>query len=193
MYDRKHDYLRRRRDQRSRRSRDSMYAQDEARRRMRDSAYQQGYAQGYDHASRRDHAYRQDGTYNVGHYIYDVPEHVPHMPVEYKGYDSHAGGETQEYKRDLVEWERKLKSKDMYNLPKHEVIKKAKEMGVRFDQYEEDEFYTMYLLHMNLYTNHGKDPHAFIAMTRAFLESDCFDTHPEERVCKFLYHLGLDE
>lgn len=53
--------------------------------------------------------------------------------------------------------------------------------------------FTMYLLHMNLYSNHGKDPHAFIAMTRAFLESDCFDTHPEERVCKFLYHLGLDE
>jgi hypothetical protein len=116
------------------------------------------------------------------------------MPVEYKGYDMHhESEEMQEYKQDLEEWVHKLKSKDMYNLPKHEVIKKAKDMGVRFEHFDEEEFYAMYLLHMNIYPNHGKDPHSFIAMTRAFMECDCFNVHPEERVCKYLYHLGLGE
>lgn len=201
MYDRKRDYLRRRRDRRMeedhrrRRSRDGYehgydytYRHDEARR-MRDRAYEQGYSQGYDHASRR---MSRDGAYNVGHYIYDVPEHVPHIPTEYKGYDSD-DEEMHEYKRDLEDWVSKLRHKDLYALPKHEIIKKAKDMGVRFDKYDEEDFYAMYLLHMSIYFNHGKDPHSFIAMARAFLENECLGTAPEERTCKYLYHMGLGE
>lgn len=199
MYDRTMDYLKRRADKK-RGMRDHAqhsssdygymgheYTQDHARRR---------YDAAMDRARRRrgrprssDRTSGQDSHYGVGHYIYNDPtshEYVPLMHPDYADHDK-------EYEKDLHEWTERLRSKDRFGEDKYNIIMKARNMGAKFDEYTEEEFYVIYLMMVSDYGQIAKEHHTFILMAKAFLEDDDIAVSPSEKVCKYLYEIVLDD
>lgn len=162
MYDKTLDYLMRKRD--SRRGRRD-YAMDEARRRMR-----RDYEM--DEARRRRRDYME---YDEPHRYMEDYDHIK-----------------KEYEEDLEHWAHKLKHKDRFNLPKHEVINKAKTMGAKFHEYSEEEFYAVYLMMVSDYSI-ANEPHTYLAMAKQFLEDDDIPMSGSEKVCKYLYEIVLND
>lgn len=89
------------------------------------------------------------------------------MNYDMRGDYSH---EEEKYEKELEEWCEELKHYDKFKLPKEEVIRKAKQMGIRFEKYEEKEFLCTYYMMMSDYPEIATDPHKFIYMAKQFLE-----------------------
>ena len=187
---------------------DNRYLRDKARRRMRrrrdsmDSARRRG--RNYDRYDRAEHmpmdyartyARPMDSTYDryhehhgqlmyptayeVGHYIY--------------GPDGSDYDDMHEYHKDLEEWIHKLRHHDRFNLPKDEIIKKAKDMNVSFHNYDEMEFYAVYLMLISDFKHVANDPHHYLAMAKEWLEDDDIARRGSEKVCAYLYTIVLGE
>ena len=88
------------------------------------------------------------------------------------------GGENKLNKEELEEWDHKLmknmdeKSKEM--LKKDRIIKKAEEMGIKFDHFTQDEFYTTVLM---MYADHcdsfgSASVETYMRMAKDFLMDD---------------------
>lgn len=101
--------------------------------------------------------------------------------------------EHKEYQEKLHEWITKLKKKDKFNLPKEEVFKKAKEMGIKFDKFDEMEFYAVYLMLISDFKQISSEPHRYIAMAKDWLEDDDIKRKGSEKVCAYLYSIVLGE
>ena len=99
----------------------------------------------------------------------------------------------EEYEEDLKKWTQKLKKSDRFGLSKDQVIQKAKEMKVDFKQYDENEFYAIYLMHISDYPSVANEPHTYLAMTKAWLEDKDLQISPSEKVCKYLYEIVMPE
>lgn len=127
----------------------------------------------------------RDSSYGVGHYIYEQP---------YTPYLDHAKSkeDLKEYEEDLKDWILDLKEKDHFKLPEHEVIEKAKEMGVKFHEFSELEYYAVYLMMVSDYPQTAHDPHIALIMAKEFLMDDDLEISPSEKVCKYLYEIVLD-
>lgn len=96
-----------------------------------------------------------------------------------------------DYHKDLEEWTDKLKKFDRFNLSREQVIANAKQMGVKFDEYSEDEFYTIYLMHISDYPSVANEPHTYLAMTKAWLEDKDLHIDGSEKVCKYMYEIVM--
>lgn len=105
------------------------------------------------------------------------------------GYD-YASGE-EDYKQELQKWCNKLKQKDRFNLRKEEVIKKAKEMQVKFDDFNEEEFYAVYLMLISDFKNQFNDPHMYIKMAKDWLMDDDIEVNPSEKLWLYLNYIVL--
>ena len=97
------------------------------------------------------------------------------------------------YEEDLKKWIKKLMKKDKFKLPKQEVLKKAEEMNIEFEEFSEEEFYAIYLMLVSDYPNVADNPHTYIVMAKQFLEDDDVNVDPSEKVCKYLYEIVLNE
>lgn len=97
------------------------------------------------------------------------------------------------YEEDLKKWIKKLMKKDKFKLPKQEVLKKAEEMNIEFEEFSEEEFYAIYLMLVSDYPNIADNPHTYIVMAKQFLEDDDVNVDPSEKVCKYLYEIVLNE
>lgn len=97
----------------------------------------------------------------------------------------------QEYKKELEEWIKKMKSKDRFQLSKQEVLNKAKQMGVKFEEFSEEEFYATYLAMITDYKNVGNDPHIYLSLAKQFLEDDDIELSPSEKVYAYLNYIVL--
>ena len=108
------------------------------------------------------------------------------------GYDSMDYKDVeQEYEKHLEEWTNKLKHRDKFKMPREQIINQARNMGVRFKDYTEEEFYAIYLAHV---TDHGtisEDYNTFIVLAKQFLEDDDMAVTPSEKVCIYLYEIVL--
>lgn len=138
--------------------------------------------------------YPYDGKYPHDEYYSDYDRPKPTSRY-YDPYimDYSNGVDDKEYHRDLEEWGRKLKSRDRFNVAKEEIIRKAKEMNATFKGYDEDEFYTTYLMHVSDYVNISNDPHTYIAMAKLFLEDDDIEVSPSEKLCIYMYEIVYGE
>lgn len=115
-------------------------------------------------------------------------------PMYHDGmYDYASKDVEKEYKEDLQEWTEKLKRHDIFGLQKHQVIEKAKQMGVRFDKFEEDEFYAIYLMLISDYKQVSNDPHYYLALAKEWLEDDDVAMKGSDKVCAYLYAIVLGE
>jgi hypothetical protein len=98
-----------------------------------------------------------------------------------------------EYEEELKKWIKKLMKKDKFKLPKQEILKKAQEMNIEFEDFSEEEFYAVYLMLVSDYPNIADNPHTYIVMAKQFLEDDDVNVDPSEKVCKYLYEIVLNE
>ena len=106
---------------------------------------------------------------------------------DYAGYDY--AKENEEYKKDLKKWIEKLKAKDRFGWNKEQIIQKAKEMGVKFEDYTEEEFYATYLMMVSDYKNVSNDPHMYLVLAKQFLEDDDIAMKGSEKLCAYLYEI----
>lgn len=184
------------------------YEMDSRRSRRRD--YEMDSRRDYGQDYRRDYGQdyrRNDYNMNDGHYRHEMPSYSMYgqvMPYDYgrdygrdyRDYDyddeddDYASGE-EEYKKELEKWSHKLKQHDRFNINKEEVIKKAKEMQVQFNDFNEDEFYAIYLLYLSMHKNQFNDPHMYIKMAKDFLSYQGFKLNPSETVWVMLNDIVL--
>lgn len=99
----------------------------------------------------------------------------------------------QEYEEDLKKWILKLKRADRFGLSKDQVVQKAKEMKVDFKEYDEEEFYAIYLMHISDYPSIANEPHTYLAMAKSWLEDKDLQISPSEKVCKYMYEIVMAE
>ena len=133
----------------------------------------------YDRYHEQHGQYMYPTAYGVGHYIYGP---------DGKDYD-----DAHEYHKELEDWVHRLKRFDRFGLPKEEVLKKAKDMGVKFQDYDEAEFYAVYLMLISDFKHVANDPHQYLAMAKSWLEDDDARRKGSEKVCAYLYTIVLGE
>ena len=135
--------------------------------------------------SRYDRHYESGGqymhptAYEVGHYIYGP---------DGKDYD-----DAHEYHKELEHWTHMLQRHDRFGIHKDDVIKKAKEMGVKFHNYDESEFYAVYLMLISDFKHLSNDPHQYLSLAKEWLEDDDIERRGSEKVCAYLYTIVLGE
>ena len=109
---------------------------------------------------------------------------------DYANYD-YAKEDEEEYKKELHKWTEKLKKHDRFGWNKDQVAQKAKEMGVKFDKFTEDEFFAVYLMHISDYKNASNDPHYYLVLTKQWLEDDDVKMQGSDKLCAYLYEIVL--
>ena len=96
-----------------------------------------------------------------------------------------------EYHEDLMRWTDKLKKYDRFGLSKDQVMQKAKDMGVSFNEYDPEEFYAVYLMQVSDYPQIANEPHTYLAMAKAWLEDKDIELDPSEKLCKYMYEIVM--
>lgn len=99
----------------------------------------------------------------------------------------------EEFKEELENWCKKLKKKDRFKLPKEDLIKKAKQMGVKFDEYDEEEFITVFYMLQSDYPSIFDNEHGYLAMAKQWLEDDDIEVSPSEKLAIYYYKIVKGE
>lgn len=94
-----------------------------------------------------------------------------------------------EYHEDIKELIEKLKKHDRFGLSHDDIIKRAKQKGVSFTHYTEDEFVAVYYMMMSDYKTIANDPMAYIHMAKEWLEDDDIKVSSSEKLCIYLYKI----
>lgn len=137
----------------------------------------------------RDSDYRGRGDYR-GDYNGDYRRDYADYSGDYHG-DLSDSKYDEEYHKDIEEWIKKLKKQDRFGLEKEQAIQSAKDMGVSFEDYDEEEFYAIFLMHVSDYPQIANEPRTYLAMAKAWLEDKDLEIEPSEKVCKYLYEIVL--
>lgn len=161
--------------------RDSRYS-DRTSSDYRTSDYHMGYEQ-----PRESYRYSAPRSRVVGYSRYDYAE-------DYPRYDERDYAEVdREYKEDLEAWKNKLKKHDKFRLLPNDIINKAKQMGVKFDKYNELEFETVYYMLISDHPTISTEPHRYLAMAKEWLEDDDIAVSPSEKLCYYYYDIVKGE
>lgn len=107
--------------------------------------------------------------------------------------DYGSGDMEKEYEEELEKWIEKLKRKETIKVPKEQVLQQARNMGIKFDEYDEKEFYATYLMVMSDYPSISGEYNIYIKMAKDWLEDDDIALSPSEKLCKYLYTIVLGE
>ena len=110
-------------------------------------------------------------------------------PMHDYGYDYASEDMEKEWHEDLEEWCKKLKKHDIFNVPKEQLIQKAREMGVKFHDYNENEFVTTYYMMISDYKNVSNDPHFYLVLAKQFLEDDDTELKGSDKLCAYYYEI----
>ena len=98
-----------------------------------------------------------------------------------------------EYEDDLKRWVSRLRRKSNSQYSMQDVIEHAKQMGIKFDEFTEDEFYAVYLMKLSDYPFLGSEPKVYIKMAKAFFEDDDIAVSPSEKLCIYYYKIVKGE
>lgn len=143
--------------------------------------------------------YHREYSRPMQYELYGVGGMRPRMDYNYDyGYDYRGGrdyGEDmeKEYEEKLHKWIEKLKKHDRFGWNKEQVIQQAKSMGVKFEKYDELEFYATYLMMISDYPKQANEPHSYLAMAKSFLEDEDAELKGSEKLCAYLYTIVLGE
>ena len=158
----------------------------------RDMNYREDYRSDYRGDYRSDYRGDYRGEYRGDYNYYENGRTSDYRGQDYRGQDYHSQEQLMSmYKQDLEKWTYKLKEKDRFKLSKEEVIKKAKNMGVAFMDYTENEFYVMYLLMLSLFKSVANEPHTYLAMAKSALEEPSSSLSPSEKVQVIMYEIAM--
>lgn len=95
----------------------------------------------------------------------------------------------EDYHKDLEELCQKLKKKDRFKLPKEELVKKAKQMGIDFKDFDELEFMVVYYMMISDYPTIANEPNTYIAMAKQWLMDDDIEVSPSEKLSIYYYKI----
>lgn len=104
-------------------------------------------------------------------------------------YDYASDDMDDEWKEHLKKWSEKLKKKDRFNMPKDQVLQNAKQMGVKFDMYDEEEFLTTYYMVLSDYPKIANEPHTYLALAKDWLEDKDTALKGSEKLCAYYYEI----
>jgi hypothetical protein len=164
-----------------------------------------------------EHDGRYDSRYDYGHesprdYMGDQHYGERNRPMEYEmygvggmrpmydyrgsrgrrmdyGYDYASEDMEKEWKEDLEEWCKKLKKHDRFNFSKEQILGQAKQMGVKFDDFSEDEFLTTYYMVMSDYPQVANEPHTYLAMAKDWLHDKDSELQGSDKLCAYYYEV----
>ena len=95
--------------------------------------------------------------------------------------------------KDLEKFTEKLKKKDRFHIKKEDVISSAKQMGVKFDEFSEEEFYAVYLMMVSDYKAVANDFRIYLNMAKEWLMDDDIEVSPSEKLCIYYYEIVKGE
>lgn len=108
---------------------------------------------------------------------------------DYRGgrYDYHSEDDNEEYKTELKEKCKELERYDKFKLPKSEILEKAKQMGIKFDTFDEEELlFTYYMLMSDYDIDVLNSPHAYLAMASKFLNDKDAKLQGSEKLAAYI-------
>lgn len=105
------------------------------------------------------------------------------------GYDYASEDMEKEWKEELKEWKEKLKKHDRFNFPKEQIISQAKQMGVKFDEFDEEEFLVTYYMVMSDYPQVANEPHTYLAMAKDWLIDKDSELQGSDKLCAYYYEI----
>lgn len=105
------------------------------------------------------------------------------------GYDYASEDMEKEWGEHLKKWREELKRYDRFNMPKDQVIQNAKQMGVEFDKYNEEEFLTTYYMVMSDYPTIANEPHTYISLAKDWLEDEDSKLKGSDKLCAYYYEV----
>lgn len=133
--------------------------------------------------------YTNDMTYDYARNSSNDMYGYDRMDYEYDGHEN----SEKKYHEDLKRWSEKLKKKDRFNLSKQDVINHAKQMGVKFEEFSEDEFYVAYLMQVTDHPQAYNEPRSYIARAKEWLMDDDVEVSPSEKLCIYYYYIVKGE
>lgn len=174
--------------------------------------YRNDYAErdrGYD--SRRNSDYR-GGDYARGGQ--SDRERGRHMDYEMYGYgmitpmhEDYARGRgrdnNMDYARDYADMEKEYeqeikkatekmqKADNRVRVGKDQILRQAKNMNIKFDEFTEEEFYLVYLMMIAEYPDVTNDYNVYIKMAKNWLESKHTKLKGSDKICTYLYEIIL--
>lgn len=188
-------------------------AERRSRRRMeRDYGYPMDYGYGYPEYDSRYDTPRSRARYHDEERYMDMQQPRESMGMYDYGYDMRRNRDyrgdyrrgrdyrdyadddyDKEYHEDLKKWAEKLKQYDRFNMPKEQAINSARQMGVNFEDYDEDEFYTVYLMQVSDYPTIANEPRIYLGMAKAWLEDKDIKLDGSDKLCKYMYEIAMAE
>lgn len=137
-----------------------------------------------------DDSYRYRGDYRGSDYRGD------YRGSDYRGSDYRGGGrydyrseddDDEEYKTELKEKCKELERYDKFKLPKNEILEKAKQMGIKFDKFDEEELlFTYYMMMSDYDIDVLNSPHIYLAMASKFLDDKDAKLQGTEKLAAYL-------
>ena len=190
-YDRR-DYENRGREE----NRDNRDRESQGRRDSRDYGYLETMNR-VDRHYRKPMEYEMYGTGGINaRPYYDYRDNERERDYNYNygsSYDYDSQDLEKRYKEDLHKWVEKLKSKDKFKVQKEQILHEAKNMGVKFDKFTEEEFYATYLMLVSDFYKISTDYKTFIVMAKLFLEDDDIAVTPSEKICIYMYEIVMGD
>lgn len=113
---------------------------------------------------------------------------------DYRGYEDHMNRDYHSgemYKKDLHKWIEKMQKKDRFGAAKEQIIQRAKQMKIQFDEFSEEEFYAVYLAMVTDYKKVSNDFNTYIEMAKDFLMDDDIAVSPREKVHYYLEYIVM--
>ena len=80
---------------------------------------------------------------------------------------------------------------NMSDRKSRQVLRQAKNMKIEFKDFDEEEFYAIYLMHISDYPEKSNDYNYYISMAKDWLEDDDVYYKGGDKVCSYLYHTVL--
>ena len=152
----------------------------------RRNSYDYGYRYDFEGENMDYKQPREYGRYND----YDMRDY--RRGRDMRDYRDYAEGDyDKEYEYDLEKWINKLKKQDRFNMEKEQILSTAKQMGVKFKEYDEDEFYAIYLMHVTDYPTVSNDPRMYLSMAKEWLEDKDINIDGSTKVCKYMYEIVM--
>lgn len=127
-----------------------------------------------------------DGTYDERRRDYASSDMRRDYSMDYKGME-------EDYHKDLEKWIKKLQKKDRIGISEKQVIDHAKQMGVKFNEFDEKEFYAVYLMLISDHKSLNNDVNKVIVMAKEWLEDDDVEREGSEKLCTYMYKIVKGE
>lgn len=131
--------------------------------------------------------YRRDRE-NGNNYNYDMNYQNDY---NYMDYDAEESKET--YKEDLKKWTKKLKKKDRFGMSEDDIINQARQTGVDFEDFSEDEFLAIYYMLVSDFKQVSNAPQTYLVMAKEWLEDGDIAVSPGEKICIYMYDIVMGE